>query len=35
MFREVKVVQREEVTSMEKELEKIEFELEGEEADLT
>ena len=35
MFREVKEVPRQEVTPMEKEPEKIEFELEGEESDST
>ena len=35
VFREVKEVSRQEVTPMEKELEKIEFELEGEEFDST
>ena len=33
VFREVQQVPRQEVTSMEKEPEKIEFELEGEESD--
>ena len=35
VFREVKEVPIQEVTPMEKELEKIEFELEGEESDST